>query len=218
MAAALGPLLDRLVFVGGCAAGLLVDDPGAAPIRATLDVDLVAHVTALAAYHDLEREFIQLGFRRDTTSDVACRLIFRGIQVDLMPSDPVVLGVANRWYPLAMDTAQRFSLPGGAVIRLVSGPAFLATKFEAFADRGKGDPLASHDLEDILTVLASRVRILEEIHESPLELQNYLAERCRGLLALRDFENYVPGLVGEDSNGDPTALVLQRLREITAIG
>ena len=38
-AALLGPLLDELVLVGGCAAGLLVTDPGASPIRPTEDVD-----------------------------------------------------------------------------------------------------------------------------------------------------------------------------------
>jgi hypothetical protein len=34
-------LLDELVLVGGCAAGLLVTDPGSSPIRPTEDVDLV---------------------------------------------------------------------------------------------------------------------------------------------------------------------------------
>jgi len=37
----LGPLLDELVLVGGCAAGLLVTDPGSAPIRPTQDVDML---------------------------------------------------------------------------------------------------------------------------------------------------------------------------------
>ena len=36
----LGPLRDELVLVGGCAAGLLMTDPGAAPARVTYDVDL----------------------------------------------------------------------------------------------------------------------------------------------------------------------------------
>ena len=47
IAAALGPLRDQLVFVGGCAVGLLITDTAAAPVRATFDVDLVARVSAL---------------------------------------------------------------------------------------------------------------------------------------------------------------------------
>jgi len=31
----LRPLLPEIVFIGGCATGLLITDPGAAPVRAT---------------------------------------------------------------------------------------------------------------------------------------------------------------------------------------
>lgn len=56
IASALGPLRDRLVFVGGCAVGLLITDNAAAPARVTFDVDLVASVSALAAYHGIEAD------------------------------------------------------------------------------------------------------------------------------------------------------------------
>jgi hypothetical protein len=32
----LRPLLPEIVFVGGCATGLLISDPGTAPVRRTL--------------------------------------------------------------------------------------------------------------------------------------------------------------------------------------
>jgi hypothetical protein len=69
IARALRPLRDQLVFVGGCAVGLLITDTAAAPVRVTFDVDLVARVSALAAYHGIEKEFVRLGFTRDSTSD-----------------------------------------------------------------------------------------------------------------------------------------------------
>jgi predicted nucleotidyltransferase len=215
VATALGPLRDELVFVGGCAAGLLMSDPGATPIRATIDVDLVARVTALSQYHKLEEVFTQLGFERDMTADAPiCRWRYRGIAVDLMPTDPNILGFANRWYGLAMETAQRVSLPSGIAIRLISGPAFIATKFEAFADRGQGDLLASHDLEDIVNVFASRTRILDEVAHSPADLRGYLADRCRELLTIPDFSNYLPGLISDDSSLTLTDEVLERLQVI----
>ena len=40
VAHALGELRDNLVLVGGSAAGLLITDPAAPPVRATLDVGL----------------------------------------------------------------------------------------------------------------------------------------------------------------------------------
>jgi predicted nucleotidyltransferase len=213
VAAALAPLLDRLVFVGGCAAGLLMDDPGATPIRSTLDVDLVSKVTALAQYHDLEAQFVSLGFSRDMTADAPiCRWTYRGLQVDLMPTDEAVLGFANRWYEIAVQTAANVRLPSGAVIRLISAPAFLATKFEAFADRGQGDLLASHDLEDIVNVIASRARIVEEVHASPADLREYLATRCRRLVEHPDLEGYLPGMLLDDSNLELTDRVMSRLK------
>ena len=74
IASTLGPLRDQLVFVGGCAVGLLITDNAAAPVRVTFDVDLVAGVSALAAYHGIEKEFARLGFSRDTARDAPiCR-------------------------------------------------------------------------------------------------------------------------------------------------
>src|SRR2546423_3365043 len=40
----LAPLLPRIAFVGGCATGLLVTDPGAAPVRTTVDVDVIVEL------------------------------------------------------------------------------------------------------------------------------------------------------------------------------
>ena len=41
----LEPLLNELVFAGGCTTGLLVTDPAATRIRSTYDVDAITEVT-----------------------------------------------------------------------------------------------------------------------------------------------------------------------------
>ena len=61
-ALALGPLLDELVLVGGCATGLLITDPSVPPVRATLDVDLLTEVTPLSSYYALQERLRQRGF------------------------------------------------------------------------------------------------------------------------------------------------------------
>lgn len=218
VAAALGPLREQLIFVGGCAAGLLITDPAAAPIRATLDVDLVVQVTVLAAYHRIEEEFAKLGFRRDMARDAPiCRWIYRNIEVDLMPAESSIIGFANRWYPLAIATAQPFILPSGVSIRLVAAPAFLGTKFDAFADRGQGDLLASHDLEDIVNVMDGRDQILDEVVHAPAELRKYLAAKCNELLTTVNFADYLPGHLQDDSSGERTDSVLERLHAIASL-
>jgi hypothetical protein len=214
IASALGPLRERLVFVGGCAVGLLITDTAAAPVRVTFDVDLVARVSALAAYHGIEKEFVRLGFSRDTTSDAPiCRWRYRGLEVDLMPTDSKVLGFANRWYPLAVETAQDAKLPSGAMIKLIMAPVFLGTKFEAYSDRGGADMLASHDLEDIINVVDGRPGLLEEVRNAPADLTTYLATRFTELLKAPDFLDVLPALIFPDESlAERAQVVTERIR------
>ena len=180
IANALGPLREQVVFVGGCAVGLLITDAAAAPVRVTFDVDLVASISALAAYHGMEKQLARLGFKRDLSPDAPiCRWRYRELEVDLMPADPNILGFSNRWYPLALLSAIDFRLPSGSDIRLIAAPVFVGTKFEAHASRGRGDLLASHDLEDIINIVDGRPTLLEEIAEAPSELLMHFARAVR---------------------------------------
>ena len=78
------------------------------------------------------------------------------MQLDVMPVSEMVLGFSNRWYESAMREAVAVQLEKGLEIRLVSPAHFVATKLEAFEDRGRGDYLESHDLEDVLSVVDGR--------------------------------------------------------------
>jgi predicted nucleotidyltransferase len=199
VAQALGELCDELVFVGGCAAGLLCTSPQAPPPRVTYDVDVVAEVAALSAYHALEGKIASRGFTRDMSPDAPiCRWRLGEVELDLMPTDERILGFSNRWYPLAIAGASEFVLPDGRTIRLISAPAFLATKLEAFATRGQGDLMSSHDFEDIVNVLEGRPGIETEVAAVGGELADYLAARFVEIASRPDFENTLPGLVTYD--------------------
>jgi len=219
IADALGALRDQLVFVGGCAVDLLLTDPAAAPARVTYDVDLLARVEALVGYHALEKEFSRFGFKRDMAQDAPiCRWRFNNLKVDLMPMDSSVLGFANRWYPLAVRSARALRLSTGVTIRLISAPAFMATKFEAFFDRGHSDVLGSHDLEDIVNVLDGRPELVSEIASVGPELRHYLAAQCRALLATPDFVNALPGMVlPDESLAGRVKLLKERLSQIAQL-
>ncbi len=199
VAQALGDLCDELIFVGGCAAGMLCNLRNASPPRVTYDVGVVAEVAALAAYHALEKRFASRGFVRDMSSDAPiCRWRFCEMKVDLMATDERVLGFSNRWYPSAIASASFVSLPSGKQIRLISAPAFLATKFEAFATRGNGDLMSSHDFEDIINVLDGRASVEAEVAAADYGLADYLANRFREIARHPDFDNALPGLVTYD--------------------
>jgi hypothetical protein len=91
----LAPLLSQIAFVGGCVTGLLITDPGAAPIRTTLDVDAIVEITSYAEFTRFEHQLLGLGFQRNTA--LICRWFADDLVLDLMPTDPSILGFSNLW-------------------------------------------------------------------------------------------------------------------------
>ena len=157
------PVLDELVFVGGCTTGLFITDPAASGIRPTKDVDAIVDVTSYAKYTALSERLRTLGLDEDTTPGAPLRRWRRDdLIVDVMPTDATVLGFINRWYPAAIETAQTFHIAGHNV-RVVTPALFIATKLEAFHGRGGDDVVASHDLEDIISVVDGRSEIVDDV-------------------------------------------------------
>ncbi|MHB1092396.1 hypothetical protein [Thiobacillus sp.] len=109
-----------------------------------------------------------------------------GCAVDLLLTDPAA-------------APARVTYDVGLVAR-VEAPAFMATKFEAFFDRGRGDVLGSHDLEDIVNVVDGRPELAAEVASAVPELRQYLAGQCRALLAIPGFMNALPGMVFPDES------------------
>ena len=133
VAEALGDLREQVVFVGGAVAGLLVTDPLADSVRATRDVDAVVNASR-ALFHRIEEAVAEHGFVRDASSDVICRWVHResGVLFDLMPVQPEVLGFSNRWYPYAVEAAERSSgrnacRPSWASAKTLSAPLAAAS-------------------------------------------------------------------------------------------
>jgi hypothetical protein len=176
----LGPVLDDLVFVGGCTTGLFVTDSVAGGIRSTKDVDAIVDVTSYAEYTSLAERLRALGLAEDSTPGAPlCRWRREALIVDVMPIDASVLGFSNRWYPAAIETAQFWRIAGHDV-RIVTPALFIATKLEAFRGRGRGDIFASHDLEDIVTVVDGRPEIVAEVGGADAEVRAYVGSATQG--------------------------------------
>lgn len=213
------PLLDEVVLVGGHMAELLVTHPAAVRPRVTDDVDVVVQVTTRAGYQKLGERLLALDLRHDTREDAPlCRWRTpEGFALDAIPMDEGVLGFTNRWYPTAVETAKEYTLAPGLVMRGATAPVFLATKWEAFQNRGQGDVFGSHDLEDIITVTTGRPEIVEEMGSAHESVRRWVAESTSAFLdsafaghavegALPDAA-HLPGLV---------ELVVDRLRAVAA--
>jgi len=139
------------------------------------------------------------------------------MQLDVMPVDEKVLGFSNRWYEAAMRDATVVQLEAGLDIRLVSPVHFIATKLEAFEDRGRGDYLESHDLEDVLSVVDGRLELVAELAGADPSLRTYVAGVFSRLTADADFLNALPGLIIEGGPAMRMPIVLSRLQAIAAL-
>ena len=126
--------------------------------------------------------FRSLGFTPDTTGPI-CRIRKDDVLIDIMPSDPNILGFANRWAESAIKHAQVMRLDDNHDIRVTDAPHFLAMKVEAFIGRGEGDYLLSHDLEDVVSLVAGRETLVSEMGHAPRELQEFVADFVRSNFA-----------------------------------
>ena len=216
----LRPLLPKIVFVGGCATGLLITDPGAAPVRRTYDVDVISEIVSYADYAMFSERLRALGFTEDSREGAPlCRWQHGELVLDVMPLDASILGFSNRWYADALRTAVEVELSSGLKLKAITAPYFLGTKIEAFRGRGHDDYFASHDLEDFITVIDGRPSLLQEVGESTPELRTFLAEAMRGLLSASRFHDALPGHLSADAASQARIVSLSaKLEAFSKIG
>ena len=140
-----------------------------------------------------------------------------GLAVDIMPTDGALLGLNTAWFKEALGTATDLVV-AGTRLRLISPVAFIVTKHVAFCDRGAGDYFASHDLEDLITVVDGRERIAAEVERAPAGLRNYVCDAVRAWLALPAFDEALPGhLPGDRASPQRLPGLRRKLQEIAAL-
>jgi hypothetical protein len=179
---ALGEELNKdVIYIGGAVVSFYHDRPSV-EVRPTDDVDILVELITYNDYAELENKLRLRGFVNDIESGVICRYTIQGITVDIMPTSEKILGFANRWYEEAASKSIQIKLPEGPKINIFPAVYFLASKIEAYKDRGKGDGRASTDFEDIVFILNNRTNIWEEIAQTEGELNKYLLAEFSNLL------------------------------------
>jgi predicted nucleotidyltransferase len=183
VADALSQLPEPHAFVGGAIVGLYLTDPAAQPPRHTKDVDVVLEIMTYARFDKLQEKLRGLKFAHDTSPGAPiCRWRFKEILVDVMPSNESVLTWKKGWFEQALKHAQDIEVRRGRSLRIVTAPFFLATKFDAFEDRGRKDPIMSPDLEDIVLIVDGRPEIVDEVAAAPADLRKFLHDHCKPLV------------------------------------
>jgi len=214
----LGDLIDEVVFVGGAVAELYADDPASSDIRPTQDVDCTIELSSYKDQTELEDELRTKGFANDISQGAPiCRWIFRGIKVDVMPTDGDILGFNNQWYPGGVGSKIPKILPDGTEIFVFSPEYYLAAKFEAHKDRGGNDLRQSHDFEDIVYILDNCTSILEDIRNAEGDVKNYIKGECDGLLENDGLSEGIESALPYGSDSDRVEMIITLITDISEL-
>ncbi len=170
---ALEELQDKVVFVGGAVVSLYADRE-VLELRPTDDVDVLVEVLNYKERTELENLLRSKGFTNDIESGIVCRFKFKGIIVDVLPTNDSSIGFQNAWYERGFENAITYRIDDRHSIRILSAPYFLATKFEAFNGRGGGDGRTSQDFEDIVFILEQRSTIWNDLATTDDEVRMYI--------------------------------------------
>jgi predicted nucleotidyltransferase len=187
---ALGELQNEVVFVGGATVSFYPDQE-TFEVRETDDVDVIIEVLNYSEHVKFEEQLRKKGFTNDVNSKVRGRYKVQDITVDIMPTTNVSMGFENKWYPEGFEQAMPFELNENTTIKILTPPHFVATKLEAFKDRGYSDPRQSQDFEDIVYILENRRTIWSEMNETDPNLKEYLIAEFTKLLAKPDIYEWI---------------------------
>ncbi len=180
VAAALGDLKENMVFVGGAVVSLYTDDPAVDEIRPTQDIDMTLNIISLHHWQEVQEQLGKLGFYPDPFGHAICRYKYKDIPVDIMSAEDGPFGPSNPWYKPGFKSLLTVKAKDQA-IKILSAPYYLATKFEAFNNRGK-DYRTSHDMEDIIHVIDNRTSIVEEMNESDIQVRSFLKQEIQRIV------------------------------------
>ncbi len=146
---------------------------------------MICEVATRVEYHRLGSRLRERGLKEAVGDPVICRWKSSDPQIvlDVMPTDPAILGFSNPWYEEAIATAATVTLDSGAEIRAATPVTLMATKLCAWKGRGKGDLLRSLDVHDVLVLVDGRPELAAEVKAARPDLRAYVQEELAELMA-----------------------------------
>lgn len=143
VAAALGELNQRAVFVGGATVPFYLPNAYVSQARPTDDIDVVMEIVGRNAGAISDQALREKKFQHDTSDGAPiCRWIYCGLKVDVMSTDASALGFTNRWYEEGVANAlEVVSTP--VSVKIFKLPYFLDCLPGAVFNRGSAKEAAA---------------------------------------------------------------------------
>jgi hypothetical protein len=214
VATALGDLNRDVCFVGGAVVSIYADDPAAEEMRPTKDVDISLSIANFSELEKFREDLVSRGFKQSFEDSVICRFRYDDVLIDVMNTRAVAWAPSNSWFLPGFSHLQSFEIEG-LEIKVLSLPYFLATKFEAFHQRG-GDPRFSHDFEDIVYMLEFSMSIVELINIAPQEVKSFLKKEIQDMIDLPLYQEAIYGHLNFELRNERFKNINIKLGMITA--
>lgn len=213
VAKALGELNREVVFVGGAMVSLYIDDPAAEDIRPTKDIDLTFQITTASQLEALRQALNEKGFHEYPGSNVICRFTFEELLVDVMSTQTIDLAPSNRWFAAGFDKSITVRLED-VEVQILPLPYFMASKMDAFFDRGMNDLYASHDLEDIVYLFNYVSNLAIQILNAEDTVKNYLVTSIKKIIENKQIMNALPGHLYFDGVDERMGIIIDKMNTI----
>ena len=211
---ALGEMNERVAYVGGAVVSLYADDPAAEDVRPTKDVDITLQIVSFRELTEIQEGLAKKGIYPAPQEKIACRFQYEDILIDVMSTKEVGWAPSDPWFGPGFRNLITYRLDPTTSIQIFPVAYFLATKFSAFHGRGD-DPKTSKDFEDIVYVLDNRLDIVNEIKNSPEDVQLFLKSEFRELLK-DEMEEGISCHLSPFSQEERLMMLKDKLKELTA--
>lgn len=214
VATALDEINDRVVYVGGAIASFYANDPIADTFRPTMDIDFVLEITSASELEQLRQDLNKKGFKNTAKNKIACRFSFEDVFVDVLATKDISWATGNQWFekgfnfaiPLQIDQIQ---------IRILPVVYFLASKFDAFNDRGIKQVRFSKDFEDIVFILNYCSYFKNEFLNSQNDVVSYLKKQFKIILDSDSLQEVLLGHIYYEFQEKRFQKIINLLRELT---
>ena len=132
-----------------------------------------------------------------------------------MPTDASILGFSNRWYPALVATARPHRIAPELEILVADPGMLLATKLEAYLERGAGDLMMSHDLTDVVSLVEGRPELVDEVARLDEQVRAFVRDAIGRLLGDGEMRFALAGHLPPDAASQARAgVVLERLHAL----
>lgn len=215
VARALGDLNKEVVYIGGAVIPIYATEPGADLPRVTEDVDVCVQISSFAQMEHLREQLAAKKIYPDPLGTHLYRYTFQGISIDFIPFEDTAFGPTNSWLKPGFDLAYRTEVDG-VDIAVLPVSIFLATKWEAFNNRGS-DPRYSHDFEDIIYVLDNNQEVVKDVNEAATAVQETLKSMSAFILEHANSNEIIECHINQTTAMERGAFIIEKLQGVLEI-